>query len=147
MRHTPDGRELVDADRLKTLPLFGDLAHHDLQKIARWADDIDLPTGKTLVAQGAFAHEFMVLESGTAEVTVNGEHVADLGPGDFFGEMALLEHQRRSATVTATSDLRVVVMHERDFRAMEDDLPEVARAIRATMDERRQRNAGSTDPA
>jgi len=73
--------------------------------------------------------------------------VAELGPGDFFGEMALLEHQRRSATVTAISDLRVVVMHERDFRAMEDELPEVARMIRATMDERRRRNAGSTDPA
>ena len=136
----------MDADRLKPLPLFGDLSHHDLQKIARWADDIDLPSGKRLVTQGAFAHEFMVLESGTAEVTVDGEHVADLGPGDFFGEMALLEHQRRSATVTATSDLRVVVMHERDFRAMEDELPEVARAIRATMEERRRRNAGSTDP-
>ena len=136
----------MDAARLKALPLFGELSHHDLQKIARWADDVDVPPGKTLVAQGAFAHEFMVLESGSAEVTVNGEHIADLGPGDFFGEMALLEHQRRSATVTATSDLRVVVMHERDFRAMEDELPEVARMIRATMDERRQRNAGSTDP-
>ena len=136
----------MDAERLKALPLFGDLSHHDRQRIARWADDVDLPAGKTLVSQGAFAHEFMVLESGTAEVTVNGDHIADLGPGDFFGEMALLEHQRRSATVTATSDLRVVVMHERDFRAMEDELPEVARAIRATMEERRSRNAGSTDP-
>ena len=137
----------MDADRLKTLPLFGDLSHHDRERIARWADDVDLPAGKKLVTQGAFAHEFMVLESGTAEVTVNGAHVADLGPGDFFGEMALLEHQRRSATVTATSDLRVVVMHERDFRAMEDELPEVARMIRATMEDRRARNAGSTDPA
>ena len=137
----------MDADRLRTLPLFGDLSNHDRHRIARWADDVDLPAGKTLVTQGAFAHEFMVIESGTAEVTVNGEHVADLGPGDFFGEMALLEHQRRSATVTATSDLRVVVMHERDFRAMEDELPEVARMVRATMEERRARNAGSIDPS
>jgi CRP-like cAMP-binding protein len=133
----------VDAARLKTLPLFGDLAHHDLEKIARWADEVDVRPGKTLVTQGSFPHEFMVIESGTCDVTVDGQRIAELGPGDFFGEMALLEHQRRSATVTATSDLRLIVMHDRDFRAMEDELPEVARMISATMEERRARNAGS----
>jgi len=142
-----DRGEHVDADRLKTLPLFGELSHHDRVKIARWADEVDVPAGKRLVTEGSFAHEFMVIESGTAEVTHDDQRIAELGPGDFFGEMALLEHQRRSATVTATTDLRLVVMHERDFRAMEDELPEVARMIRATMQERRARNAGSIDPS
>jgi CRP-like cAMP-binding protein len=129
----------LDADRLKTLPLFRDLSHHDLEKVARWADEVDVGPGKTLVSQGAFPHEFMVLESGTADVLIDGQRIAELGAGDFFGEMALLEHQRRSATVTTTTDARVIVMHSRDFRAMEDELPEIARMIKATMDERRAR--------
>ena len=127
----------MNANRLKALPLFRDLAHRDLERIARWTDEVDVKPGRHLVEQGAFPHEFMVIESGTASVLIDGNLIAELGPGDFFGEMALLEHQRRSATVTATTDLRVVVMHDRDFRAMEDVLPEVARSIRATMDERR----------
>ena len=131
----------MDADRLKTMPLFGDLSHKDLERIARWTDEVDVKPGRDLVKQGAFPHEFMLIESGTASVTLDGNHLADLGPGDFFGEIALLEHQRRTATVTATSDLRVVVMHDRDFRAIEDELPEVARRIQATMVERRNRLA------
>jgi CRP-like cAMP-binding protein len=130
----------VDADRLKAIPLFADLPHRDLERLARWTDEVDVKAGKHLVDQGAFPHEFMLIESGTAEVVHDGNRIADLGPGDFFGEMALLEEQRRSATVTASSDLRIVVMHERDFRAMEDEMPEVAQRIRAVMDERRGRD-------
>jgi CRP-like cAMP-binding protein len=138
----PDRAEgtTVDADRLKQIPLFSDLPNKDLERLARWADEVDVPAGKHLVDQGAFPHEFMVIESGSAEVVHDGNHIADLGPGDFFGEMALLEHQRRSATVTASSDLRIIVMHERDFRAMEGVMPEVAQRIRAVMDERRGRD-------
>jgi CRP-like cAMP-binding protein len=130
----------VDADRLKGLPLFGDLAHRDLEKIARWTDEVDVASGRDLVREGAFPHEFMVIESGTADVLHDGDTIAELGPGDFFGEMALLETQRRTATVRATSDLRVIVMHARDFREMEHEMPEIARRIRATMDERRTRD-------
>jgi CRP/FNR family cyclic AMP-dependent transcriptional regulator len=131
----------VDAHRLKAIPLFRNLSRRDLERLARWADDVDVKAGRHLVDQGAFAHEFMVIESGSAEVTVDGKHIADLGPGDFFGEMALLAEHRRTATVTATSDLRVIVMHEREFRAMEDRMPEVARRIRAVMDDRRRSDA------
>ncbi len=132
----------MDADRLKQLPLFRDLPHRELERLARWTDEVDVPAGKHLMDQGAFPHEFMLISEGTAEVLVDGNHVADLGAGDFFGEIALLEEHRRTATVTATSPLRIVVMHERDFRVMEDELPEVAGKIRAVMDERRERNAG-----
>jgi voltage-gated potassium channel len=78
----------------------------------------------------------MVLESGTAEVTHHGKHLADLGPGDFFGEMALLEEQRRMASVVTTSEATVIVMHARNFRAMEEAMPEVAARIKAVMVER-----------
>jgi CRP-like cAMP-binding protein len=135
----------VDARRLKQIPLFGDLSRRSLERIAAWTDEVDVTAGRHLIDQGAFPHEFMVIESGTAEVLVDGSKVADLGPGDFFGEMALIEAHRRSATVTATADLRVIVMHDRDFRAMEDEMPEVAARIRSVMDARRKKDESRAD--
>jgi CRP-like cAMP-binding protein len=123
----------MNADRLKKLPLFRDLPHKQLQRIALWADEVDLPAGKPLIAEGNFAHEFFVIESGTAEVEHEGTHIADLGPGDFFGEMALLEHQRRSANVTTSSPMRAIVMHAREFAAMEAEMPGITERIRAVM--------------
>jgi CRP/FNR family cyclic AMP-dependent transcriptional regulator len=123
----------MNADRLKKLPLFGDLPHKQLGRIAMWADEVDLPAGKPLMAEGNWAHEFFVIESGTASVDHENTHVADLGPGDFFGEMALLEHQRRSATVTTSSPMRAIVMHAREFAAMDAEMPEITERIRAVM--------------
>jgi voltage-gated potassium channel len=130
----------VNAERLKQIPLFADLPQRDLEQLARWTDEVDVGAGKHLVEQGAFPHEFMVIESGTASVDVGGNPVAELGPGDFFGEMALLEEDRRTATVTASSELRVIVMHAREFGTMKVEMPEVADRIRAVMDERRGRD-------
>lgn len=127
----------MDADRLKQIPLFRDLPRRDLERLASWADEVDVRPGRRLIDQGTFPHEFMVIETGSAEVTHDEKHLAELGPGDFFGEMALLEKHRRTATVTATSELRVIVMHAREFRAMEEQMPAVAQRIRAVMEERR----------
>jgi CRP-like cAMP-binding protein len=134
----------VDADRLQQLPLFRELTHREVERVARWADEVDVPAGRQLMEEGAFPHEFMVIESGTAEVLHEGKHLADLGPGDFFGEIALLAEHRRTATVTATSDLRIVVMHERDFRVMEDQMPDVAAKIRSVMSDRREEHRART---
>jgi CRP/FNR family transcriptional regulator, cyclic AMP receptor protein len=123
----------MNADRLKKLPLFRDLPRKQLERIALWADEIDLPAGKSLIAEGNFAHEFFVIESGTAVVDHEDSHIADLGPGDFFGEMALLEHQRRSATVTTSSPMRAIVMHAREFAAMDAEMPKITERIRAVM--------------
>jgi CRP-like cAMP-binding protein len=131
---------VVDAERLRKLPLFADLPQDQLLQIATWTDDVDVPAGKHLIEQGSFPHEFMVIEKGTAEVTHDGEHVADLGPGDFFGEMALHEDQRRMATVTATSDLTAVVMFRREFHVMDQRFPLVCRRIHEEMDRRRREN-------
>ena len=127
----------MDAKRLKKLPLFAELSDHELKQIAAWTDEVDLPAGKHLVEQGAFPHEFFVIESGTAEVTRDGQHLADLGPGDFFGEMALHDAHRRSATVTATSDLSAVVMFQREFHIMDDKMPAVCQKIHDVMARRR----------
>ena len=122
---------------MKQLPLFADLPHKQLERVATWADEIDLPAGKHLIEQGAFAHEFFLITEGTAEVLHDGKHLGDLGPGDFFGEIALLEGHRRTASVITTSPMRVVVMFSREFDAMDRELPEVAERIRQEMLNRR----------
>ena len=129
----------MDAERLRSIPLFDGLSRHERQQVAKWADEVDVEQGKHLVDQGEFPHEFFVIELGSADVLIDGEHIDTLGPGDFFGEIALLEHHRRTASVVATSPLRAIVMHSRDFGAMEETIPEVAERVREAM---RQRLAG-----
>jgi CRP-like cAMP-binding protein len=123
----------MDADRLKAIPLFQGLSKHQREQVSTWADEVDLEPGRHLVEQGEFAHEFFVIEEGAAEVTVDGDPVDSLGPGDFFGEIALLETERRTASVVATSPLRCIVMHSRAFSSMEQTMPEVAERIREEM--------------
>lgn len=131
----------MKAERLRKIPLFQGLSDHEYERLERWTDEIDVPASKHLVNQGAYPHEFMVIETGTAEVTHDGVHLADLGPGDFFGEMAILLSVPRTATVAATSDVTLVVMHDRDFRAMEEAIPAIAKRVKATMEERRAKSA------
>jgi len=104
--------------------------------VARWADQIDVPAGHALLIQGRFAHEFFLILEGTVEVTKDGAHLADLGPGDFFGEIALVEHERRTATVVTTSAVTAMVMHGRDFEAMRSQLPHVAEKVHDAIRER-----------
>jgi CRP-like cAMP-binding protein len=129
----------VDPSRLKSIPLFAELSDHDRAQVARWADELDVPEGKHLVDQGRFAHEFFVIEEGTADVRKGDERLTELGPGDFFGEIALIDRDRRTASVIATSPMRTIVMFGRDFRQMEDQMPSVAARIRQAIEERRPR--------
>jgi len=122
---------------LKPLPLFEALDKRELEHVSRWMDDVDVKTGRHLVDQGAFAYEFFVILEGEAEVLRNGEHLADLGPGDFFGEMALVAGDRRNASVVARTPMRLGVMLGRDFMEMEDELPHVAERITKAIEERR----------
>ncbi|MGE5461384.1 MAG: cyclic nucleotide-binding domain-containing protein [Solirubrobacterales bacterium] len=136
----------MDAERLRRFPLFADLPHKQLERVATWADEIDLPAGKQLIEQGAFAHEFFLITEGTAEVLHDGRHLGELGPGDFFGEIALLEGDRRTASVVTTTPVRVVVMFAREFDAMDRELPEVAERIRQEMVKRRREFPDRTSP-
>lgn len=129
----------MDPSRLKSIPLFADLSDQDRAQVARWADELDVPEGKHLVDQGRFAHEFFVIEEGTAEVRHGDEKLTELGPGDFFGEIALIEADRRTASVIATSPMQTIVMFGRDFRQMEAQMPSVAARIRQAIEERRPR--------
>jgi cAMP-dependent protein kinase regulator len=100
----------MDASHLKSIPLFSTLADDELRAIAPFAEEVDVEEGTVLVKEGQYSYEFIAIREGTAEVTRGGEHVASLGPGDFFGEMGLLEQALRNATVTATSPMKVVTL-------------------------------------
>jgi CRP-like cAMP-binding protein len=126
----------MDPKRLSTIPLFAALSRKEREQVARWADEVDVPEGKHLVDQGDFAYEFFAILGGTADVRREDQHLTDLGPGDFFGEIALVRTDRRTASVVATTPMQVVVMLKRDFRAMADEMPEVAAQIRKAIEER-----------
>jgi CRP/FNR family cyclic AMP-dependent transcriptional regulator len=127
----------VDVRELAGIPLFADLSKKELGAIAGWCDVVDVPAGSPLLKQGSFPHEFFVILDGTVTVERFGEEVATLGPGDFFGEIALLEHEKRTATVVAAKPLKVAVMTARQFGLARAQMPEVAerleRAARARM--------------
>jgi CRP/FNR family transcriptional regulator, cyclic AMP receptor protein len=126
----------VDPKRLKAVPLFAGLSKKERERVARWADEIDEPVGYHLIDQGRFAYEFFVLLEGNVEVRRGDEPLAELGPGDFFGEVALVEHDRRTATVMATMPVRAIVMFGRDFDQMRAEMPVVAEKIEAAVRER-----------
>ena len=129
----------MDAKRLEPLPLFRDLTRKEREQIARWTDEVDVPAGYALLEQGRLPHEFFVIETGTVEVAKDGEHLADLGPGDFFGEIAIMEHDRRTASVVATTPVTAIVMLARDFETMAGVMPHVADQIHEAIRERMQR--------
>ena len=126
----------MDEQKLKSVPLFASLGREDLRRVARVADDIDVREGKELLHEGEFAYEFMVIQDGRAEVTREGEHIADLGPGDFLGEIAALEDGKRNASVVARSPMCLIVMTARDMRQLAKSIPEFGEKVRATAEQR-----------
>jgi CRP/FNR family transcriptional regulator, cyclic AMP receptor protein len=127
----------LDATRLKSIPLFEEVGDEELAQIAPFAREVSVEAGKVLVREGDFSYEFMAIEEGEAEVTRGGEHVADLGPGDFFGEMGLLERTLRNATVTAKTPMRLVTLTGWDLRRVERTAPKAIERVRAVLEERR----------
>jgi cAMP-dependent protein kinase regulator len=127
----------LDASQLKSIPLFADVPEDELRQIAGFAQEVKVDQGRELVREGDFSYEFMLIEEGEAEVTRSGEHVADLGPGDFFGEMGLLEKTLRNATVTAKTPMRLVTLTGWDLKRMERHIPEATERVRQALEERR----------
>jgi CRP/FNR family transcriptional regulator, cyclic AMP receptor protein len=127
----------LDPKRLKSIPLFHEVGDEELAQIAPFAQEVSVEERKVLVREGDFSYEFMAIEDGQAEVTRGGEHVADLGPGDFFGEMGLLEKTLRNATVTAKTPMRLVTLTGWDLRRVERTAPEAIERVRAVLEERR----------
>jgi CRP-like cAMP-binding protein len=126
----------VDAKRLASVELFSALSKRELAQLAQWTDELTFPEGKELAREGTFAHEFFVIEDGAVEVVQDGRRIAELGPGDFFGEIGLLETERRTASVVTTSPVTAIVMFQREFRQMEKEMPTVAAQVRQAIRDR-----------
>ena len=126
----------MDQTRMKQIPLFAKLPDKQLGRVAQLADEVDVKAGAHLVDEGKFAHEFFVIEEGEAEVVHDGKTLATLGPGDFFGEIALIRTERRTASVIAKTPMKLVVMFGPNFRSVEADLPEVHAKIEGAIEER-----------
>jgi CRP-like cAMP-binding protein len=122
-------RKNAKVELIKRVPLFSHCSKKELGLIARLADEIDLPEGKTLMREGDRGREFFVLVEGSAEVRRGKRKVSTLGGGDFFGEIALVSQRPRTATVTTTSPARTLVVTEQSFRSLLDRAPDVQRKV------------------
>jgi CRP/FNR family cyclic AMP-dependent transcriptional regulator len=127
----------VDASQLKQIPLFADASDEELAKVAAFAESKEIAEGHPAVTEGGFSRELLAIEEGTAEVTRDGEHIADLGPGDVFGEAGMVDDTMRSATVTATSRLRLISLGHFEVQRLKKDAPDVFAKIERLIEERK----------
>jgi CRP/FNR family transcriptional regulator, cyclic AMP receptor protein len=126
----------MDASQLKRIPIFADVPDEDLGVITTFATSEEVPEGKVIVREGDFANQFMAIEEGTAKVTRNGEGIGELGPGDVFGEVGLIEKEKRTASVEATSRVRLIKIDHWELARMKKKLPEVYDRIAALANQR-----------
>jgi CRP-like cAMP-binding protein len=129
-------RRDAKVELLKKTPLFAGCSKSELRELAKTADELDLREGTVLIREGRPGREFFVLIDGTAEVTKKGKKIADLGPGDWLGEIALITDSPRTATVTATSPVDVLVITDRRFRSVVQTMPSIALKMLASVGER-----------
>jgi len=129
-------RKDAKIELLRRIPLFSQCSKRDLAAISSIADEIDLKEGKELTRQGRLGREFFVLIEGSADVRKNNRKIASLKAGDFFGEIALMHQAPRTATVTASSPVRALVIMERDFKRLLAEQPEIQRKVLVALAER-----------
>ena len=127
----------METSRLASIPVFSGLADPELAAIAAAASEIEASEGQELATEGDFGHAMYVIETGTADVRVNGTTQATLGPGEVFGEIAAIASGRRTASVVATSPMQLITLFKRDLWALERDAPAAAERLRALISERR----------
>lgn len=128
----------MDAQELAQIPLFSDLSEDDLRALATYADEVTVSEGKHLVDEGGYAYDLFAIVEGNADVVVGGNVVAELGPGDFFGEAGVIEKQQRNATVVAKTRMRLVTLTGWDLRRMRRQLGTVWEQLEAAVEQRRQ---------
>jgi CRP/FNR family transcriptional regulator, cyclic AMP receptor protein len=126
----------VDVSQLKRIPLFAEVPEEALQKIAPFATLEEWPEGKEIVKEGGYSNHFFAIEDGTAKVSRSGEEIAELGPGDVFGEQGLLEKQERSATVTAASPIKLIKIEHWELSRMKQSMPDVVDQLKQKVEER-----------
>jgi CRP-like cAMP-binding protein len=126
----------VDVSQLKRASLFADVPDESLAKIAPFTKVDEFAPGKVVIKEGGYANDFYVIEEGKARVERDGDKIAELGPGDVFGEQALLEKQTRSASVVAEDTLRVIKIEHWELSRMRKSMPEVVEHLQKQVEER-----------
>jgi CRP-like cAMP-binding protein len=126
----------MDATQLKRIPIFADVPEEDLTVITTFATTDEVAEGAVIVKEGDYANAFMAIEEGTAKVTRDGEQVGDLGPGDIFGEIGLIEKEKRTATVEATSRVKLIKIEHWELQRMKKKMPDVYEKIARVAEER-----------
>ena len=116
-------------DRLRDIPIFSELSKKELRAVSRLMTEIDVKEGRALTREGEVGREFMIIVEGEATVRRNGRLIASLGPGDFFGELAVIAGVPRTATVRAESPMVVETLNRREFSSLLDESPKLARKI------------------
>lgn len=116
-------------EMLAAVPLFSECSKEELRRIVGLGTSVEVPAGTTLTRQGAVGREFFLVTSGTAKCYIDDRLVARFGPGDFFGEMALLDRAPRTATIVADDQMEVLVLDAREFDSLIDDAPSIARKL------------------
>jgi CRP-like cAMP-binding protein len=116
-------------ERLASIELFSELTAKELKKIASFMTPINIKAGRDLTVQGTPGREFMIIAEGEASVRRNGRLIASLGPGDFFGELAVVAGVPRTATVTAETDMFIETLNRREFSSLLDESPRIAKKI------------------
>ncbi len=127
----------MDPQGLKAIPLFSSLSDEDLELVSTYVSEVSVSPGKHLVDEGDYAYEFFMIQDGTAEVIRGGEVVNELASGDFFGEVGLLEKQRRNASVVAKTPMRLVTLSHWDLTRLRKRFPEAFARLRDAMEARR----------
>ncbi|MCU1401326.1 MAG: cyclic nucleotide-binding protein [Acidimicrobiales bacterium] len=121
---------------LRTVPLFSGCTDKDLQELSRLMTEVEVAEGHVLVREGAGTPEFFIIIDGSATVTRAGKEIGAVGPGDFFGEISIIDGGPRTATVTATSPMTINVATHREFVSLLDRAPEIARNMLPTLTRR-----------
>jgi CRP-like cAMP-binding protein len=127
---------MVGAEELSAIPLFSTLTDSELQQLAPWFEVRSASSGVQLTGEGAHGYSFFILLQGTAVVTSEGAELATYGPGDFFGEIAILGDGQRTATVTTTSPAKLLFMFGTEFRRLQAAHPDIAGHLEAAMRQR-----------
>ena len=127
----------MDEAKLRDIPLFAKLSRKQRKLLALRADEVEVAPGKLVCRKGESANELYVIEHGTAKVVRDDQYLDELGPGDFFGEMGLLDDAPRNANVIATTPLTLMILNGPALRQLEREQPELASRISATIEQRR----------
>jgi CRP-like cAMP-binding protein len=127
----------IKPHELDDVPLFQTLPDDVRQKFATWVSEVSVPEGKHLAEEGEYAYDLFIIKDGTAEVIQDGKSVAELGPGEFFGEMGVLEKARRNATVVAKTPMTLLTLTSWDVKRLESKSPEAMRELESVIEKRR----------